>query len=214
MKMSIDKASDSTKLFIIECKDIFLREYRIEDLDELYTLTQQPEILEFLPWWNASKEQRLDWLLNYETIENKQFLKAVSESGNIGQFRLRLGIISKETDEFIGWCCTGIKEDLPPPNREIMYAISNNHANKGYTTQAAQGIIKYLFEKTSEEELNAIALIRNIPSNRVIQKCGFDFINTIELENEEYNYYKLSKSKWETRYSANGIHKEDWRIKT
>jgi RimJ/RimL family protein N-acetyltransferase len=57
-----------------------------------------------------------------------------------------------------------------------------------------------LFEKTKVEELNAIALIRNISSNRVIQKCGFDFLNIIELENEKYNYYKLSKSEWETRY--------------
>jgi [ribosomal protein S5]-alanine N-acetyltransferase len=141
MKMNTDTETNSTYFFMIECKDIFLREYRIEDLDELYTLTQQSEILEFLPSWNAPKEQRLDWLLNYETIENKRFLKAVSEGGNIGQLRLRLGIISKETGEFIGWCCTGIKEELPPPNREIMYAISNNHTNKGYTTQAAQGII-------------------------------------------------------------------------
>jgi hypothetical protein len=71
--MNTDTETNSTNSFLIECKDIFLREYRIEDLDELYALTQQSEILEFLPWWNAPKEQRLDWLLNYETIENNGF---------------------------------------------------------------------------------------------------------------------------------------------
>ncbi|WP_232699891.1 GNAT family N-acetyltransferase [Brevibacillus daliensis] len=190
-------------ILTIDCKDIILREYRVDDLDAIYSLTQQSEIMEFLPDWNAPKEQRLNWLLNYETKENKQFLKKVSEDGNIGQLRLRLGIISKETGEFIGWCCTGIKDELPPPNREIMYAISNEYNNKGYTTQAVQGIIKYLFENTNVKELIGIALIRNIASNRVLQKTGFEFLNNIEIENEKYNYYKISKSIWKTSY---GLH--------
>ncbi|WP_342671690.1 GNAT family N-acetyltransferase [Paenibacillus glacialis] len=90
-----------------------------------------------------------------------------------------------------------MKEELPPPNREIMYAISNKHTNKGYTTQAVQGVVKYLFENTNVEELIALALIRNISSNRVIQKSGFDFLDIIELDIEEYNIYKLAKRKKE-----------------
>jgi len=80
-----------------------------------------------LPGWNVSKEQREDWYINYEIPENKQFLNAVSKSEEIGELRLRLGIILKETGKFIGWCCSGIKDEMPPPNREIMYAISKDH---------------------------------------------------------------------------------------
>lgn len=183
----------SKKIFTIECRDIILREYRIEDLDNLQDITWQPEIYEFLIDWNVSKEQREDWIKNYEIPDNKRFLNAVSKDGDIGQLRLRLGIISKETGEFIGWCCTGILDKLPPPNREIFYGISKHHTNKGYTTQAAEGLIKYLFENTNVEELIAIAQIRNVPSNKVIQKCGFEFQNNIEIENRKYNYYKLRK---------------------
>jgi RimJ/RimL family protein N-acetyltransferase len=182
-------------VFTIECNDIILREFRVEDLDEFHSLTWQPEIYEFLPGWNVHKEQRKSWLINYEIKENKRFLTAVAEGGNIEQLRLRLGIILKDSGKFIGWCCTGIKEELPPPNREIMYAISKDYRGKGYTTQAAQGMIKHLFEKTNVEILNAVALINNISSNRVIQKCGFVFFNSIEIENENYNYYKLTKGK-------------------
>ncbi|NOU98865.1 GNAT family N-acetyltransferase [Paenibacillus planticolens] len=180
--------------FTIECKDIILREYRVEDLDEFHELTWQPDISEFLPGWNVPKAQREDWFINYELKENKQFLDAVSEGREVGQLRLRLGIISKVTGEFIGWICTGMKEELPPPNREIMYAISKDHRGKGYTTQAVQGLISYLFAYTSVEELNAVALINNMPSNRVIQKCRFDFLGIIEIENETYNYYKIRKN--------------------
>jgi RimJ/RimL family protein N-acetyltransferase len=186
-------------LFTIECQDILLREFSVEDLDEFHALTTQPEITKFLPDWNVPKEQRLDWLINYEIKENQQFLQAVSTDGNIEELRLRLGIILKETGEFIGWCCTGMKDELPAPNREIMYAISKDHRGKGYTTQAAKGLIKYMFEHTSTDVLNAIALIHNAPSNRVIQKCDFDLLKEITIENERYHYYQLSKWKWEVK---------------
>ncbi|MEK3916200.1 GNAT family N-acetyltransferase [Paenibacillus sp. FSL H7-0331] len=187
-------------IFTIECKDVYLREYTLDDLNQFHSLTWQPEIHEYLPGWNVSKEQREDWLTNYEIPGNKQFLNTVSEGGVIGELRLRLGIILKASGDFIGWCCTGIKQELPAPNREIMFAISKDHRGKGYTTQATEGLAKYLFENTNVEMLNAIALLRNVPSNRVIQKCGFNFQSVIELEDERYNYYKLGKSEWEAKF--------------
>jgi RimJ/RimL family protein N-acetyltransferase len=181
----------SKNVFTINCKDIILREFRLEDLDELYALTLQPEITDYLPDWKATKEDRREILINYHMENNKSFLEAIP---NIKEEGLILGVILKETNEFIGWCGTSLKEELPSPNREIAYAISKNHRCKGYTTQAVQGLIKYLFENTNIKVLNAIALTHNIPSNRVIEKCGFNYISNIEIENEEFYYYKLSKN--------------------
>ncbi|MBP1994347.1 GNAT family N-acetyltransferase [Paenibacillus eucommiae] len=193
------KKGDLNHVFMIECEDIILREYRIEDLDELHNITWQPHFYEFLIDWNVSKEQRADWIKNYEIPDNKRFLNAILKDGDMGQLRLRLGIICKETGKFIGVCGTGILDKVQQPNREIFYGISNDHRNKGYTTQAAKGLIKYLFENTVTEELIAIAQIRNVPSNKVIQKCGFEFQNSIEINNQKYNHYKLSKSSWESK---------------
>lgn len=123
-------------------------------------------------------------------------LFSVSKGEDIGDLRLRLGIILKETGEFIGLCCSGMKDELPPPNREIMYAISKDHRGKGYITQASKGMINYLFENTNVEVLSAIALLINVPSNRVIQKCGFNFQGIIEIDNEKCNNYKLDKKDW------------------
>lgn len=182
--------------FTIDCGDILLREYRMEDVDAICELTQQPAILEFLPDWNASKEQRLDWMANYELVENKQFLQAVAVDGHIGDLCLRLGIVLKETGAFIGWCVTGIKDELPSPNREIAYAISQDYSGKGYMTQAARALIAYLFENTDVTELNALALLNNIPSNKVIQKCEFEQQGEIEIDGQPHFYYKLCKSEW------------------
>lgn len=193
-KVMNDQDITSRKIFTIECKDIILREFQLEDLDEIYALTLQPEITEFLPDWIATKEKRREWLINYELNENNEFLEAVTNVPNIKGHALRLGIILKETNELIGWICSGLKDELPPPNREIGYAISKYYRCKGYTTQAVQGLIKYMFENTNIDVLNATVLTYNIPSNRVIQKCGFKLMGNMEIENQEYYYYKLSKS--------------------
>lgn len=193
--------SNLENVFTIECKDIVLREFQLEDLDSIYNITLQREIREFLPDWIATKEKRREWLTKYEIKENKEFLESVPNIPNIKGHALRLGIILKEKNELIGWITSGLKDELPPPNREIGYGISKDYTRKGYATQAAKGLIKYLFENTNCEVLNATALTYNISSNKVIQKCGFSLMGTMEIDGKNYYYYKLNKS--ECRNSIN-----------
>ncbi len=177
-------------LFTIDCGEIILREFRIEDVDAIYELTSQPEVYEFLPDWRSTREQRLDWVTNYEIPDNKGFLAAVP---SIGERWMKLGIVLKETDEFIGFCNTGIKEELNGPNREVAYAISKHYRNKGYTTQAVKGLVKYLFENTDVEQLNAVVLPRNVASNKVIEKCGFRLGGDVVIEDQLHYHYTLHK---------------------
>ncbi|HDR8197699.1 MULTISPECIES: GNAT family N-acetyltransferase [Bacillus] len=185
-----------TKLFRIDCGDIYLQEFMVKDAESIYKIANQPEIEKFLPDWKSTKEQRMDWIANYEIPANKVFLEAVKTTNNIDNRMLKLGIFKKATNECIGWCCTGMKEELPSPNREIMHAISNEHQNHGYATKATKGLIDYLFKETNLIILNAIALINNAPSNKVIKKCGFTYLSEQKIENQLYNHYVLSKSEW------------------
>ncbi|EJR54894.1 hypothetical protein IIM_01834 [Bacillus cereus VD107] len=185
-----------TKLFTIDCGDIYLQEFTTKDAESIYKISNQPEIEKFLPDWKSTKEQRIDWVTNYEIPSNKAFLDAVINTSNIDDHILKLGIFIKDTNEFIGWCCTGIKKELPAPNREIMYAISNEYQNNGYATKTTKGLIDYLFKNTNVDVLNAFALINNVPSNRVIEKSGFTYMSRQTIENQLYNHYLLSKSEW------------------
>ncbi|MBO7748136.1 GNAT family N-acetyltransferase [Paenibacillus sp. MWE-103] len=176
--------------YMIDCGPIALRPFRPEDLDDFHAITHEPEIVRYLPGWNVPKERRADWLLNYEIPENERFLQAVEEGGPIGELRLRLAIVLKTTGGFIGWACTGMKEELPPPNREIVYGLTAAHRGKGYATMAANGLVRYLFERELAEELNALALNGNEPSRRVIEKCGFREQGGIVIDGETYLHYK------------------------
>ncbi|HDR7326525.1 MULTISPECIES: GNAT family N-acetyltransferase [Bacillus] len=189
-------AESSTKLFRIDCGDIYLQEFTMKDTESIYKISNQPEIEKFLPDWKSTKEQRVNWIINDEIPANKAFLEAVKTTNNIDNHMLKLGIFKQATNECIGWCCTGIKEELPSPNREIMYAISSEYQNNGYATKATKGLIDYLFKKTNVNVLNAIALIKNVPSNKVIEKCGFTYMSQQTIENRLFNHYVLSKSEW------------------
>ncbi|MES5955213.1 GNAT family N-acetyltransferase [Bacillus fungorum] len=189
-------AESLTKLFRIDCGDIYLQEFTVKDAESIYKIANQPEIEKFLPDWKSTKEQRVNWVANYEVPANKAFFDAVTTTTNIDDHILKLGIFKKSTNEFVGWCCTGIKDELPAPNREIMYAVSSEYHNNDYATKATKGLVDYLFRKTNLDVLNAIALINNLPSNKVIGKCGFTYLGQQTIENQIYNHYVLSKSEW------------------
>lgn len=63
---------DISNLFTIDCGEIILREFRIEDVDAIYELTSQPEVYEYLPDWHSTREQRLNWVTNYKIPSNKE----------------------------------------------------------------------------------------------------------------------------------------------
>lgn len=184
------------KLFRIECEAVYLQEFSVADAECIYQISNQPKVADFLPDWKSSKEQRLNWVTNYEIPANQAFLEAAATASSIDGLFLKLGIFIKETDEFIGWCCTGIKDELPKPNREIMYAISSGHQRKGYATQAAKGLIDYLFSHTDTKTLNGVALTHNASSNEVLMKCGFNHQSGRVIDNERFNHYTLSKMEW------------------
>lgn len=184
------------ELFKIDCGDIYLQEFSVSDAESIYNISNQEEIFTFLPDWRTTKKQRVDWVTNYEIPANKAFIDAVEKTSDIDNHFLKLGVFIQKTDEFIGWCCTGIKDELPFPNREIMYAISNRYQNKGYATKACKGLINYLFINSNLETINAVALISNISSNKVIEKCDFIYRGKQTIENELYNHYILNKSEW------------------
>ena len=65
--------------------------------------------------------------------------------------------------------------------REIGYVLSKDYWGQGLMPEAVKAVIQWLFV---EEKLDFIIcghFIRNDRSRRVIEKCGFQYIKTVEL---------------------------------
>ena len=101
-----------------------------------------------------------------------------------------MAITARGTGEFVGWCCTGIKEELPPPNREVVYAVAERFRNQGYATQAVRALVHYLWMQTDAVAVNAVALERNVASNKVIQKSGLSYAGLVDIEGVPHNHYQ------------------------
>ncbi len=60
---------NSAKLFRLDCGEIYLQEFSTKDAESIYNISNQPEIEKFLPDWKSTKEQRVNWVVNYEIPE-------------------------------------------------------------------------------------------------------------------------------------------------
>lgn len=90
----------------------------------------------------------------------------------------RWAIISKETDECIGQIAYFLV-DSNNNFAEIEYCIGKAFQCKGLATEATKAVIKYGFEKINLHKVQICHKSINIPSKRVIEKCGFVYEGTL-----------------------------------
>lgn len=56
---------------------------------------------------------------------------------------------------------------------EIGYRIKPSERRKGYTTEAAELLVDYLFTEKNVERIESVTDTENLPSQRVLEKNGF-----------------------------------------
>ncbi|MGG7163446.1 GNAT family N-acetyltransferase [Clostridium ihumii] len=169
----------------IETDNLIVRPFSSVDVEDAAYYSQQPKV----SYWMADmvmhdEKEALDWI---EWI-NKKF--------DISEPFIMLAIEHKCDHKCIGF--VGVHAQAMVDNEvEISYAVSDNYQGKGYGTEAAKTLIKWIFKNTELKELVAIVKPDNIPSNTVIKKLGFQaFGNKVAKycgEMCKFNYYKLYK---------------------
>ena len=90
----------------------------------------------------------------------------------------RWAILLKETGECIGQ----IAYFLVDGNNhfaEIEYCIGVNFQRKGLATEATLAVIQYGFDKINLHKVQICHKSTNIPSRKVIEKCGFVYEGTL-----------------------------------
>jgi ribosomal-protein-alanine N-acetyltransferase len=90
----------------------------------------------------------------------------------------RWAIILKETDECIGQIAYFLV-DNNNNFAEIEYCIGSLFQRKGLATEATKAVIKYGFDKMNLHKVQISHKSINIPSRKVIEKCGFVYEGTL-----------------------------------
>lgn len=145
---------------MLKGKAIHLRTVRESDLEDLYDVLCDIE--------NRG---------NYDTLgilSEPIFKKDFRDGGFWQENRGTMLILNKE-NSIIG--SISFFKSIPYFNGfEIGFVIHNpKDRGKGYTTEATNIFVAYLFETKEINRLQATTLLENTPSIRVLEKCGFTF---------------------------------------
>lgn len=83
-------------------------------------------------------------------------------------------LITLSEGTIIGACGVGPVEGATP---ELGYWLGHRHWGHGYATEALRALVDYAFGEMEYDELQAGARVSNPASRRVLEKCGFQWMN-------------------------------------
>ena len=115
--------------------------------------------------------------------------------------QVNLNFFISDTDELIGGA--GLSSINEKHHRaELGYWCAVGHWGKGFTTEAAERILRYGFEELALERIYAICFASNPASARVMEKNGMTFEGTAYhefMKNDKFidmHHYAILRSDW------------------
>ena len=143
-----------------ETRRLILRNYIIDDLNNVHRLKSEPMV------WHFSTKVASNKMEDSETYL-KGILKNYSENNCDFQ-----ALFLKETGEYIGEA--GILAHIMPNNKAILgYNLLPEYWGNGYATEITKALVKYLFEVEKAERIEALVADGNGASRKVLEKSGF-----------------------------------------
>lgn len=172
---------DEAKM-ILETSRLIIRPFLISDLSEFEKLLNIPEV----SGWQMQKsnsEGFLDWHISNYT--NMDIINGI----------VCFGIFDKVNRNVLGAVGAGEHDDLH--ETEIFYSLLPEARGKGYATEAAKVVTEWALENYNIPYIIGTATVDNIPSQKVLENCSYQFIDDrkllVHITNEEFafKYYRL-----------------------
>lgn len=145
----------------IETTRLLLRAFKPDDVDKLYLIRSDPDVMKTLPAVRPrSREETLLVMNRHNERWNEQ---------SFGVWAVE----HKEHGKLIGYCGLQYLEDTPEV--EILYGLAKDYWGGGLTTEAARASLRYGFEEARLDYIVAIVLPDNLASRRVMEKIGMRY---------------------------------------
>ena len=149
----------------LETERLILRPFSLDDAEAMFAgWTSDDEVTRYLTWPTHTDVEQTKALLARWTAEYEQ------------PERLNFAIVLKEEDRLIGGIDVVKYVDGMPV---IGYNLARPYWGRGIMTEACARVLAYLFSR-GFETVKIDAMVDNVGSNRVIQKCGGELAATEE----------------------------------
>ena len=174
--------------FVIITNRLTLRPFTMEDASALNQIANQAYILKWMPDWQSTVEDT-EKLIEY----------FVSQYPSANKTAARVMFAVELNGLIIGMVGIGNKKEVNN-EIEIAYFISETYAGQGYISEASKAVSRWALNNLGMEYLIAIVETDNYPSQRVVEKCGFQkidtrmILNSGEAEQKPFHYYRFFKA--------------------
>jgi RimJ/RimL family protein N-acetyltransferase len=168
---------------LLEGKNVNLRVVEKEDLPLLADWNGNPRVLGEYVW--LPQQSRIEWEKRYDNFssDNKWFLIEKKDGTKVG---------------FIAHFPAAEKLGV-----EIGYVIIPDERSKGYCTEAVKMMVDYLFLSNDTVRIQAHTDVRNVGSQKVLEKAGFSREGTLRKST-------FVRGEWRDN-SVHSILREEWK---
>lgn len=174
---------------MLETERLWLRPWREDDAEACYKYAKNPNIGPMAGW------------LPHESVQqSRDIIKNILSASN------NYAVILKETMEPIGSIGLTIGEQsnlkVSEQEGEIGYWIGEPYWGQGLIPEAASKLLEYGFETCHLHTIWCAYYDGNVKSKRVQEKCGFQYVYSIEKEVTALNkkvllhVQKITKEEW------------------
>jgi [ribosomal protein S5]-alanine N-acetyltransferase len=147
---------------VLETERLILRKITLDDLEDMFEYGSDEEVSRYVTW-DTHKTTN-------DTKDFIEFVLSKYEKGKVAPW----GIELKETGKLIG-TVDFVSWSPDHNNAEIGYVLSRAYWGMGITTEAAYELIRFGFEHMELVRIQARCFLKNIGSERVMEKLGMTF---------------------------------------
>jgi len=146
---------------VAETERLSIRQFRPEDLDDLYNLCGDPETMRYVgDGQPLTRRQTEEWIVvSHDNYQRQGF----------GCFALTL----TGDDNVVGYC--GLVRPTPDGTAEIIYGLEKRLWGRGLMTEAVEAMIDLGFERFGLSSIISTIDPDNFPSIRIAEKLGMKF---------------------------------------
>lgn len=156
---------------IIITDRLYLSPFQASDAADFYDYAKNPNVGPIAGWApHKSVEDTLEIMNAWFMHENAWTIRLKGEDKMIG-------VIALEHDKY--------RPDAK--SKEIGYSLSEDYWGQGIMTEATKAVMKYAFETLELEIIGICTGEINARSQRVIEKCGFQYEGKIRKTYEVYD---------------------------
>jgi RimJ/RimL family protein N-acetyltransferase len=155
----------------LETERLVLRRFTAGDVDNLFDLDSDPEVMRFLNGGTPTPRE----VIEHDILP--RFLRSYERFPGCGFW----AAIEKATGEFLGWFSFRPPEGAGPGEVELGYRLRKAAWGQGYATEASRALIRKAFTELGVQRVVATTFAANLASRRVMEKAGLTLVRTYRI---------------------------------